>query len=196
MFDDSGDSKVRYELSLNYPDFEVIPIADVNVGLNFAYNIAFKHLKEMSADFTLWIEEDQKLLSKLSIESFVDILKNNKVLQVSTNRLSFFDAELGSSSVVKYLIQDGWPMVQKKNFITHTSMWANHPNIFNNIILDIEYPADMDTLTSELRFGKELLKRFPRHTFAFYGNIDDEPQSEHFGKISKNTINYYWGKDE
>lgn len=196
MFDDSGDSSYRYELSLNYPDFEIVPISEKNVGVNFAYNIAFKYLKALDPSYVLWIEEDQKLLRKINIPEFLSILDRNKLLQLSTNRAPFFGAEIGYKNITEYLINNGWLLLQDNNFIKHQVMWANSPSIFIGDILDVDYPADLDTLTSEYRFGKLLLEKFPEYTFGFYGNINDEPYSEHFGKQSKNTINYYWREDE
>lgn len=196
IFDDSGNADYRSMLSKKYPQYKIVAISDRNLGLNHAYNFAFKYLKQSGFECTLWIEDDQKLLRSLDLEDMLDVLKSNNLLQLSTIRKPFFYNELGYKSVVDFLVNTGWPIEQRNKFIMHSAMWANHPNIFMNSILEVEYPADLDTATSEMRFGKKLLSYFPRRTFGFYGNIDDEPQSEHIGKNSMNTINYYWGEDE
>lgn len=196
IFDDSGDLEYRDMLSKKYPNYKLIPIADKNVGLNYAYNFAFKYLYNSGFEYTLWIEDDQKLLKSLDISNMVKILKDNNLLQLSTIRKPFFYNELGYKNIVDHLVNNGWPIEQRDGFVVHSGMWANHPNIFMNSTLEVEYPADLDTETSEMRFGKKLLSYFPRRNFGFYGKIDDEPQSEHIGKKSMNTINYYWGEDE
>jgi hypothetical protein len=196
IFDDSGSEDYRDMLSKKYPQYKIVGVSDKNLGLNYAYNFAFKYLKNSGFDYTLWIEDDQKLLRTIDVEDMVDVLTKNNLLQLSTIRKPFFHNELGYKNVVDFLVNTGWPIEQRDKFVMHSAMWANHPNIFMNSILEVEYPADLDTATSEMRFGKKLLSYFPRRTFGFYGNIDDEPQSEHTGKNSMNTINYYWGEDE
>jgi len=196
ILDDSADPEYRSIISSQYPDYEVISLAEENLGYMKAYNYAFKYLYKTDYEFILWVEEDQKLLVEIDISDMVRILKSNKLIQLSTIRKPFFYDELNYKSVIDYLVDLGWPLVQHDGFITHSSMWGNPPSVFKRSILEAHYPDSGEEITVETRFGNKLLSLFPGQTFGFYGKMDDEPQSEHIGKITRTSINYYWGEDE
>jgi hypothetical protein len=200
IFDDSADKEYQDYLKSTYTNYTVVPVGETRLRFNRAMHSAHKHVRSLNCSHTVWIEDDQILLVEIDILDMIEIVDKHKLFQLSLVRAPFFYDELGDKNIIETLSKNGWPISDLGDCTVHNVMFAAHPHVFPNSILECEWQQDDDALMAESNFGKKLLSLFPRASnnqrFGFYGNIDSEPQTKHIGKHGNNTVKYYWNEDE
>lgn len=191
IIDDSGSLEYRQWLFENFPEFEIVPLGENNMGFSYLLKTWTTSLN-FESEHILLLEDDFLLMENIDLQEIINVLENNKnMLELTLKRQAWSKEEIDAGGMVerifskeKFIQHDGW-FSQKEFFTTNPS--------FINIERLRKYAKKIyqpDELISEGEFGFRIFKNNPEVFCAFWGNIFDAHKVEHIGHIR--TGIYQW----
>lgn len=179
MIDDSGSPDHLRELRVEYPSFKVHG-GWKQLGQPAAIGMALTLLRDVSAPYVFWLEEDFTFDRAVDLDALTQLLHHSPhIWQAQLLRHAWFKGEVAAGGIIErdpeeYDRVDG-PLGTR---FEHRMWWTWNPAMFRREqIVHRQYP---DSPRHEWDFGRQILNEDPIRRFAFVG--DGSPCVTHIGE--------------
>jgi len=183
IIDDSGNKEYRDWLTSTFPDFQILPLGEKNMGFSFLMKTWLVDLS-IESKYLLLLEDDFLLLEELDIETILNILDNKHLIELSLKRQAWSAEEINAGGMIERIF-NGTNFIQKDGWFEHRQFFTTNPSFINvERLKKYSKPIYKNSeLMSEGEFGLRLFANNPEVYAAFLGNIFDKPKVEHIGYV-------------
>lgn len=183
ILDDSGDDVYHSWLQDEYPSATVIRYSTENLGYTKTMQNCFDLALKSGCEYILHTEDDFILNIQISLESLIEILRENKDLsQIALKRQRVYDWEFIGKDLIEAISKSGHSVEERvypETISVHTAYWTANPHVYPVQIAKIGWPNENN---SEKAFGDKVFSL--GYKSANLGKSDDQNHIEHIGVYS------------